>query len=71
MMRKFLNIVVAIIEGLRRLPKCLFETLFSCQCPFNESCKLKLYVYKNYVFFFALYIMSIHVLMVVLTMFDK
>jgi hypothetical protein len=35
MSRKFLNMVAAHIEGLRHPPICLFDTLFSCQCPFK------------------------------------
>jgi hypothetical protein len=31
--RKFLNILVAHIEGLRNPSTCLFDKLFSCQCP--------------------------------------
>jgi hypothetical protein len=27
--------IAAHIEGLRHLPICLFETPFSCQCPFK------------------------------------
>jgi hypothetical protein len=37
MIRKFSNIVVAHIKGLRHLPICLFETLFSCRYPFNKA----------------------------------
>jgi hypothetical protein len=33
---KFVNEVAPHIEGLRHPPLCLFETLFSCQCPFNH-----------------------------------
>jgi hypothetical protein len=35
--KKFLNIVVAHIEGLRHPPIYLFETIFSCQCPFKVN----------------------------------
>jgi hypothetical protein len=33
--RKFFTIVAAHSECLRLPPMCSFETLFSCQCPFN------------------------------------
>jgi hypothetical protein len=35
--RTFLYIVAAHIEGLRQPLICLFETLFSCQCPFKSN----------------------------------
>jgi hypothetical protein len=34
--RKFLNKLAVHIEGIRHSPKCLFDTLFSCQCHFKE-----------------------------------
>jgi hypothetical protein len=34
----FKNVVASRIEGLRYPPICLFDTLFSCQCPFNFQC---------------------------------
>jgi hypothetical protein len=33
--RKFLNVVAAHIRGLKFPFICLFDTLFSCQCPFK------------------------------------
>jgi hypothetical protein len=33
--RIFLNMVAVHIEGLKHPPICLFDTLFSFQCPFN------------------------------------
>jgi hypothetical protein len=35
MIRKILNMGAAYVKGLRNPPTCLFDTLFSCQCPFK------------------------------------
>jgi hypothetical protein len=37
MTRKPLNMVVVHLEGLRHPPIFLFDTLFSCHCPYNVS----------------------------------